>query len=182
MDDFATNEFKNDFNIPDNVDIQLLHSTTPFPTDAHKKHSMCFTEEQFHVGLCLPLPSLVRVFLHYTQILPLSVHLNSICILMGCCVLHRLFNLELFLLEILFIYIIKLNKWRKFIISAYIRQLQLITNLPDSRKGWAIRHVIVSREWKFSTPDVRGLYPLNHTLKLPNKRLDTAFLFFLIFV
>ena len=68
MDDFATDEFERDFNILDNVDIQLLRSSTHLPTDTHKKHSMCFTREQFYVGLRLPLPSLVREFLHYTQI------------------------------------------------------------------------------------------------------------------
>ena len=80
MEDFATNEFRRDFNILDNVDIQLLHNTTPFPTDTHRKFFIFFTREQFHVGLRLPLPSLVREFLHYIQILPLFVHSNSICI------------------------------------------------------------------------------------------------------
>ena len=168
MDDFATDEFKKDFNIPNNVDIQLLCITTPLLTDTHKKHFMCFTREQFHVGLCLPLPSLVREFLHYTQI-PLSfVHPNSIHILMGCFILNQLFNLELSLLDIIFIYTIKLNKWGKFLISACRKQLQLITNMPDSRKSLAIRRVIVYGEWEFSTLDLRGPYPLNHTLKRPS--------------
>ena len=123
------------------------------------------------------MSSLVRDFLHYTQISPSFVHLNLIYILMGCSILNQLFNLELFLLEIIFIYTIKLNKWGKFIISTCRRQLQLITNLSDSRKGWAIKHVIVSREWEFATPDPRGPYPLNHTLKLPSKCPDTIYLF-----
>ena len=110
VDNFATDEFRKDFNIPNNVDIQLLCNTIPLPIDTHKKHSMCFTREQFHAGLCLHLPSLVREFLHYTQI-PLSfVHPNSICILMGCSILNQLFNLKLSLLDIIFIYTIKLNK------------------------------------------------------------------------
>ena len=169
VDNFAINEFRRDFNIPNNVDIQLLCNTTPLPTDTHKKNSMCFTRKQLHVGLRLPLPSLVREFLHYTQILSSFIHSNSIWILMGCFILNQLFNLELSLLEILFIYTIKLNKWEKFLISACRKQLQLITNLSDSRKGWAIGHVIVSRKWEFSTPDPHGPYPLNHTLKLLSK-------------
>ena len=88
VDDFATNEFRRDFNIPNNADIQLLRNTTPIPTDTHKKHSMCFTRKQFHVELCLPLPSLVREFLHYTQIPLLFVHSNLICIITGCSVLN----------------------------------------------------------------------------------------------
>ena len=178
VDDFATDEFKRDLIIPDNVDIQLLHSTTPLLTNTHKKHFMCFTKEQFHVRLHLPLPSLVREVLHYTQISPSFVHLNSIHILMGCSILNQLFNLKLSLLEIFFIYTIKLNKWGKFLISAYIRQLQLITNLSDFAKDQTIRHVIVSRERKFSTPDPHGPYPLNHTLKLPSKHSDTSFFYF----
>ena len=179
MDDFATDEFKRDFNILDNVDIQLLRSSTLLPNDTHKKHSMCFTREQFYVGLHLPLPSLVREFLHYTQIPSWFVHPNSIRILMGYSVLNQLFNLELSLLEILFIYTIKLNRWEKFLFSACKRQLQLITNLLDLGKSWVIRHMIVYGEWEFSTPNPCGSYPLNHTLKLPSKCPDTTFLLFL---
>ena len=78
MDNFAINEFRRDFNIPNNVNIQLLCNTTPLPTNTHKKNSMCFTRKQFHVRLRLPLPSLVRKFLHYTQILSSFIHSNSI--------------------------------------------------------------------------------------------------------
>ena len=128
-----------------------------------------FTREQFHVGLRLPLSSLVRQFLHYTQIPASYVHLNSIRILMGCSILNQLFNLKLSLLDILFIYTIKLNKWGKHLVFACRWQLQLVTNLPNSKKGWAIGCVIVFGEWEFSTPDPRDPYPLNHTLKLLSK-------------
>ena len=104
VDDFATDDFRRDFNILDNIDIQLLRNTIPLPTDTHKKHSMCFTIEQFHARLCLFLSSLVRECLHYTQISPSFVHSNSILILMGCSILNQLFNLELFLLDFFFFF------------------------------------------------------------------------------
>ena len=110
MDDFSIDEFKRDFNIPTNIDIQLLFNTTHLPIDTHRKHALCFTRKQFHEELRLPLPLLVRQFLHYTQISSSFVHPNLIHILMGCSILNQLFNLELFLPEILFIYTIKLNK------------------------------------------------------------------------
>ena len=45
VDDFSIDEFRRDFNILANIDIQLLRSTTPLTTDTHRKHTMCFTRE-----------------------------------------------------------------------------------------------------------------------------------------
>ena len=48
-------------------------------------------------------------------------------------------------------------------------------NFLDSQKGWVAEHVIISKDWEFSTPDPYGLYPLNHTLKLPSKYLNIIY-------
>ena len=45
VDDISIDEFRRDFNILANIDIQLLRSITPLTTDTHRKHTMCFTRE-----------------------------------------------------------------------------------------------------------------------------------------
>ena len=71
-----------------------------------------FTKEQFAAGLRLPLPSLLKQFLNFTQISFAFLYLNVIQILMGCSVLNMLFQLDLSLLEVLFIYTIKRAQMR----------------------------------------------------------------------
>lgn len=45
--------------------------------------------------LWLPIPSLVKQFLHFSKIPPAFIHLNVIQILMGCSVLDALYQLDL---------------------------------------------------------------------------------------
>ena len=35
VDDFVIDEFRRDFNIPNNVNVQLLRNTTPLPTNIY---------------------------------------------------------------------------------------------------------------------------------------------------
>ena len=46
-----------------------------------------FKQEQFAAGLRLPVPSLVKLFLHFTQAPPTFIHPNIFRILMGCSVI-----------------------------------------------------------------------------------------------
>ena len=68
-----------------------------------------FTREQFAVELRLPVPSLVKQFLHFTRALSALVHPNAFWILMGCSVLNSLYQLDISLVEICFIYALKLR-------------------------------------------------------------------------
>ena len=54
-----------------------------------------FTREQFAVGLCFLLPSLVKQFLHFIRAPPALVHPNDFWILMGCSVLNLLYWLNI---------------------------------------------------------------------------------------
>ena len=56
--------------------------------------------EQFFVRLRLPIPSLVKQFLHFTRAPPTLVHPNAFRILMGCSVLNALYQLDILLVEI----------------------------------------------------------------------------------
>lgn len=135
-------EFRVRFEIPNGVSLQLLEGDA-VSTAKSGDNSICFTKEQFNVGLRLPLPSFFKQFLHYTKIPPALIHPNTVQVLMGCSILDMLFNLGLSLLEVLFLYSAKKAKNDIFSLAASIPSLQLVTGLPNSTKGAAKGYVVV---------------------------------------
>lgn len=79
------------------------------PTNDLLYNTIHFTKEQFATSLRLHIPSLVKQFLHYSDIPPLYVYPKVIRILMGCSMLNMLFQLDITLFEILLIYAIKMS-------------------------------------------------------------------------
>lgn len=65
---------------------------------------------------------------------------------MGCSILDMLFHLDISLLEVLFVYIVKMSRKWIFSLSAHISSLQLVTGLLDSTKDAAKGHVVSSYE------------------------------------
>ena len=80
--------------ILDNIDIMLSGGPTR-NTVGGDDNAMFFTQEQLVAGLCFPVPTLVKQFLHFTKAPPALVHPNVIRILTGCCVLNLLYQLDL---------------------------------------------------------------------------------------
>lgn len=106
------------------------------------------TENQSHnVRLYFPFPSLFKQFLHYTKISPTFFHPNAVRVLMRCNILNMLFHLDLSLLEVFFIYTIKMSQKGIFSLSAHILSLQLVTGLPNSNKGGVRGQILVSGPW-----------------------------------
>lgn len=66
---------------------------------------------------------------------------------MGYSVLDMLYHLDVSLLEVFFVYIVKMSQNEKFSLSAHIPSLQLVTGLPDSNKGGTKGHVLVYGPW-----------------------------------
>ncbi|RVW59325.1 putative disease resistance protein [Vitis vinifera] len=62
-------------------------------------------------------------------------------------ILNMLFNLELSLLEVLFVYSLKKGKNDIFSMAAHLPSLQLVTELSDSTKGGAKGYVVVRGAW-----------------------------------
>lgn len=87
---------------------------------------------------------------------------------MGCNVLDALYHMDLSLLEVLFVYTIKVSLKERFCLSAHILFLQLVTGLPDSNKGWAKGHVLVSSPWSGLTEGPDKLFKLTRSLKIPS--------------
>ena len=106
MKKLSVKEFHERFCIPNGVSIELTDGEA-VSTEKGDDHAIYFNKEQFNAGLRFPLPSLFKEFLHFTQIPPAYIHPNMVRVLMGCNILSLLFNLDLSLLEVLFIYSIK---------------------------------------------------------------------------
>ena len=138
-------------------------------TEKAGHNAIYFTKEQFNVGLRFPFPSIFKQFLHYTQIPPAYIHPNIVRVLMGCSILNMLFNLDLFLLEVLFVYTLKKGKKDIFSMFAHIPSLQLVMGLPDSNKGGAKGHVLVRGPWAGLMEHPERDFRPNYSLKIPGR-------------
>ena len=89
--------------------------------------------------------------------------------------LDKLFQLDISLLEVLFIYTIKMSPNERFNLFAHIPSLQFVTNLLDSSKGWAKEHVLVFDPWSSSSKGSNGI-----SLEIPSKLCFYHFHFVLL--
>ena len=165
VDKLNMRQFCECFCIPNDVSFQLVDGEA-VSTKESTDNAIYFTKEQFNAGLRFPLPSLFKEFLHFTQIPPAYIHPNIVRVLMGCSILSMLFNLDLSLLEVLFIYSIKKGRIDLFSLAAYMSSLQLVTHLSDSTKGGAKGHVLVKGVWAGLLEHPERLFSPNCSLVL----------------
>ena len=76
--------------ILDDIDIMLSNGSAE-STAGKEYNTIYFTRDQLVVGLCFPVPSLVKQFLHFTRAPPALVQPDVIRILTRCCVLNLLY-------------------------------------------------------------------------------------------
>ena len=123
-----------------------------------------FTREQLVAGLRFSVSSLVKQFLLVSRAPPTLIHLNVIRILMGYSVLNFLYQLDISLVEICFIYTLKLGIGGKLSMSAHSPMLQFVNRLPNSPKTEAKGVVLVRGPW-YETPDSLELpFDVNQSL------------------
>ena len=168
LDKLNVREFPERFCIPNSMSVELTNGET-VSTEKTEDNAIFFTKEQFNAGLRFPLPSLFKEFLHFTQIPPAYIHPNMVRVLMGCSILSMLFNLNLSLLEVLFVYSLKKGKNDIFSMVAHLPSLQLVTELPDSTKGRAKGHVLVRGAWAGLLEHPERPFSPNRSLVLPGK-------------
>ena len=166
VDKLNVREFRERFCIPNGVFVELMDEEAA-STEKTEDNAIFFTKEQFNAGLRFPLPSLFKEFLHFTQIPPAYIHPNMVRVLIGCSILGMLFDLDLSLLEVLFIYSIKKVKNDIFSFVASLPSLQLVTSLPDSTKGAAKGHVLVKDLWAGLAVHPDRPFTPNQSLKVP---------------
>lgn len=78
VDELSKHKFRAHFHIPDSIYIQLSNEEA-LSTDELPHNMIYFMKEQFVVGLCLPIPYLLKQFLHFFfEISPTFIHPNII--------------------------------------------------------------------------------------------------------
>ena len=83
---------------------------------------------------------------------------------MGCNVLNLLYRLDVSLVEICFVYMLKLETRGRLSMSAHNLRLRFVIGLPDSPKTEAKGVVLVRSPW-YETPDSLGLpFDVNQSL------------------
>ena len=169
IDKLNAKEFRDRFCIPNGVIVELLNEEELVPTEKAEGNAIIFSKEQFNVGLRFPLPALFKEFLHFSQIPPAFIHPNIVRVLMGCNIINMLYNLDLSLLEVLFVYSLKKGKNDIFSMSAHLPFLQLVTELPDSTKGGAKGHVMVRGAWAGLLEHPARPFSPNYSTVLPGK-------------
>ena len=166
VDKLNVREFCERFCIPNGVSVQLMDGEA-VSTEKYADNAIFFNKEQFNAGLWFPLPSLFKEFLHVIWIPLAFIHPNMVRVLMGCSILSMLFNLDLSLLKVLFIYSIKKRKNDIYSFVASLPSLQLVTSLLDSTKGVARGHVMVKGVWAGLTEHPDRQFAPNQSLKAP---------------
>ena len=121
----------------------------------------------FTAGLRFPVSSLVKQFQHDSRAPLVLIHPNVIRILMASSVLNLLYRLDISLVEICFVYTLKLGTRSRLSMSAYNPKLQFVTGLPDSLKTEAKGVILVRGPW-YETPGSVGLpFNMNQSLVFP---------------
>ena len=104
----SINELWSFCQILDIISLELLDCLA-VSTVGEADSAVYFTREQFTTGIGFPVSSLVKQFLHVYRAPPALIHPNAIRILMGCSVLNLLYLLDIALVEICFVYMLKLG-------------------------------------------------------------------------
>ena len=151
-------ELKSYCKVPDNIDLKLMDRADESTLDG-EHNSVFFTRRHLATGLRFPLPAIVKQFLHFTRAPPALVHLNVIRILIGCCVLNHLYQLDLSLVELCIIYFLRIGQGGRMSMSVLSPRLQVVNGLLDSPKTEAKGALLVRGPWD-KTPSSPGL-PFN---------------------
>ena len=93
-----------------------------------------FTWEHLTAELRFPVPTLVKQFLYFTWAPPALIHPNVIRILIGCCVLNHLYQLDLSLVELCIIYFLRIGQGARMSMSILNPRLQVVNGLLNSPK------------------------------------------------
>ena len=110
-------ELRSYYQIPNNIDFEFPDG--PAESTVNEKDIVVyFTWEQLAAGLRFLISSLVKQFLHFSGAPPALIHPNVIRILTGCSVLNLLSQLDISLIEVCFIYTLKLGHGGRLSMSA----------------------------------------------------------------
>ena len=101
-------ELKVHCEVPNNIDLRLMEREDESMLGG-EHNGVFFTREHLAAGLGFPVPAIVKQFLHFTRAPPALIHPNVIHILIGCCVMNHLYQLDLTLVELFIIYLFNIG-------------------------------------------------------------------------
>ena len=151
-------ELKVHCEVPDNIDLRLMERADE-STLGGEHNGVFFTCEDLAAGLRFPVSAIVKQFLQFTRAPPALIHPNVIRILIGCCVLNHLYQLDLTLVELFIIYLLNIGSGGRMSMSVLSPRLHIVNGLPDSPKTEAKGALLVRGPWD-ETPGSPGL-PFN---------------------
>ena len=125
---FSLEELRSYCHIPANIDFELPDGLFESTIDK-EDGAVYFTREHLAVGLRFPVSSLIKKFLHFSGAPPTLIHRIIIRILTGCSVLNLLYQLDISLVEVFFIYTLKLAHGGRLSLLTQSPRLQVITGL-----------------------------------------------------
>ena len=152
--------------VPYNIDLQLMDRTDE-STLGGEHNGMFFTREHLVAGLRFPVPSLVKKFSHFTRAPPDLIHPNVIRILIGCCVLNHLYQLDLSLVELCVIYFMRIWQGGRMSMSVLNPGLQVVNRLPDSPKTEAKGVFLMRGPWDESPGSPELPFNINRSQSFP---------------
>ena len=144
-----------------------LSDGSAFSTVGQADNAIYFTLEQFVARLHFPVLSLVKQFLHITRAPPALIHPNVFRILMGCSVLNFLYQLDISLVKIYFVYTLKLGTEGWLSMSTHNPRLQFVTKLPDSPKTEVKGVVLIRGPWYKKFGSLGLPFDVNQSLTFP---------------
>ena len=121
------------YGVPDNINLQLMERTDE-STLGGEHNGVFFTWEHLAAELRFPMPALVNQFFHFTQAPLALIHPNVIRILIGCCVLNHLYQLDISLVELCITYFLRIGQGGWMSMSILNPRLQVVNGLLDSPK------------------------------------------------
>ena len=144
--------------VPNDISFRLVDR--PIESTWSVEHNgVFFTREHLAAELIFPVQAMVKQFLHFTRVPPTLIHPNVILILIGCCVLNHLYQLDLMLVELFIIYFLNIGSGGRMSMSILSPRLQIVNGLPYSPKTEAKGVLLLRGPWD-GTPGSPGL-PFN---------------------
>ena len=139
-------ELKVHCEVPDIIDLWLMERVDKSTLDG-EHNGVFFNREHLAAGLHFPMPAIVKQFLHFTRVPPALIHQNVIHIMIGCCVLNHLYQLDLTLVELFIIYLLNIGSGGRMSMSILSPRLQIVNGLPDSPKMEVKGILLVRGPW-----------------------------------
>ena len=150
------------YEVPDNIDLKLMDKADE-STLGGEHNGVFFTQEHLAAELRFLVLAIVKQFLHFTRAPLALVHPNVIRILIGCCVLNHLYQLDLSLVELCIIYFMRIGQGGRISMSVLSPQLQVVNGLPNLPKTEAKGALLVRGPWDETSGSPGLLFNINRS-------------------